>query len=142
MRNFIREKVQTAKKDLGDKKSLLNIICSGDVFAHDDEQIIDILMDFFFAATQTNSSTACSMTHFLTQDPARVQRLRQEAQEKLVSGGQSLNEAMTMENVMEVEWIDQVFKEALRFDPPISLNSWIMVNQETKCGGILFRAFD
>lgn len=141
-RNYIRTKLRNVRANLTPEKvSLISILCSEKVFDNED-MIIDTIVDFFFAAAATNTSTSCGMIHYLIEDRSRVQRLRNESSKYLNLHSPSFWSSMNCENILEIEYLNLLFLESLRIDPPVPVNSWIMMTQDTTCGGINFRAYD
>ena len=116
----------TRKSKLGKNSDLLSLFFNNpEVFT--EEVIVDELIDFFIAGTQTLAfSIQAMICHFAT-DPESLEKIRKELKEI----GQASEREKVLENTMELEalgdltYLGQVTMEVLRFRPPAATSSII-----------------
>ena len=92
-----------------------------------DDFIIDELMDFFFAGTVTTQYTSQTMLTHLCQKPESLIRVRTEfdkvitemyPDEKSSSKRDQLDRLVKTDSLMEMEYLNMIMQEAIRFEPP------------------------
>ena len=81
IRNFVRNYIQQRKKGLNKSKfnngqDFLDYLLADDYFSQNEILIVDEILDFFIAATQTTASTTQTILHFLTQSEKHQTALR------------------------------------------------------------------
>lgn len=99
IRNFLRKNLRLISAEKNEKLTLIKILNDDPLFNHSEDQMVDIIFDFFFAAQATNSATACTIIHYITQKKERAEKLRKEAEDELQLNGKRCNDVLTMENI-------------------------------------------
>jgi len=120
---------------------------NSDVFT--DELIVDELRDFFGAAVQTTQYASQTMISHLTQSPQSLKKMRDEYAKVTAKQGQvgdnllkHLKENMTLETSANLEFLNWVVCETLRFQGPASNTSFYEFTQDTKIGHLKVRKGD
>lgn len=81
VRDFFRKYLRQVSAENNQKLSLIQILNSDPLFNHSEEQMVDIIFDFYFAAQSTNTAAANTMIHYITQKKERAEKLRKEAED-------------------------------------------------------------
>jgi pentalenene oxygenase len=98
-----------------------------------DAEIIDQLMDFFFAGIETTAAVLAWSLHLLTNHPGIEERLHAEVDDVLAGA------AATFDDVPRLEYTRRVIDETLRLYPP----GWLIsrtTTADTRLGGHFLRA--
>ncbi|MGW1208411.1 cytochrome P450 [Streptomyces sp. NPDC002499] len=98
-----------------------------------DAEIIDQLMDFFFAGIETTAAVLAWTLHLLTNHPGIEERLHAEVDDVLAGA------AATFDDVPRLEYTRRVIDETLRLYPP----GWLIsrtTTADTRLGGHFLRA--
>ena len=109
-----------------------------------EEVIIDELIDFFIAGTQTLAfSIQAMICHFAT-DPTSLDRIRKELKEtaQATRREQVLESTMQLETLGDLTYLGQVTMEVLRYRPPAATSSIIELSQDSKIGKYFIKAGD
>lgn len=101
-----------------------------------DEFIVDEIIDFLLAGTQTTMMTTQTvLSHFAT-DLESLERVRKELRETL---GERDLLGLDHDDCQSLSYLGNVIYEALRYNPPVAGNSFLGVFTETKLGNMTIR---
>ena len=151
LRNHVLKYVR-ARKDgtrqskVGKNADLLSLFFANpDVFT--EEVIIDELLDFFIAGTQTLAfAIQCLLCHYATA-PDSLAKVRAELRSmggNVASEGRKamLAKTMQLETLGDLSYLGQVAQEVLRYRPPAATSSIIELTKDTKVGKYDVKAGD
>ena len=126
---------------------------SPDVFT--DEYIVDELLDFFGAATQTTQLVTQSMLGHLMTKKESLDEVRgefskmvqesaddREADITSLSKNDILRQFLTIDNYAELPFLNQVMMETLRLHPPVPVSSEFTLSKDAKIGKYNIKAAD
>ena len=139
MRDYVRKRASGAEKSKldGDTDLLTLMMTSPETFS--EEFIIDELIDFLAAGTQTTQNAAQTILSHFALDHGSVKRVREEYDSVIGSAGiQSFN-SLTFESAQDLTYMSQVINEALRYNPPAPSNSFYCLSKDTKIAGKLIK---
>lgn len=144
--NYVRKRRSgEIESKVSDKSDILSLFFqSPEIFTED--VIIDELIDFMVAATQTTQRTTQGiLCHFAT-NKASLDRVRAEFEACVGSTkGKPLRaffkEDMNLENCNELTYLGYVIQETLRMNPIAPLSSQYWFEKDTKIGDIQIKAY-
>ena len=138
IRGYIRKRTSgEVKSDLGGESDVLSLLLNNkEVFGEED--IIDELIDFMVAATQTTQLTSqYSLAHLMT-DTESLKRVRAEFN----SLNLAISDGMTLESCSDLTYLGYVIQEALRLNPVAPMTSPIWFEKDTKIGNLEVKAHE
>ena len=80
VRDCIREQIKRGLKE----GMLLTIMMGDDMFTNNEELMVDEVIDFFVAASLTNSAVSATMIHYFSMNAEARKKLRQEINERIL----------------------------------------------------------
>ena len=158
-RDFLRSLIQQRKSEqmkseVGGNADLLSLFLSSpDIFTDDD--IIDELVDFLLAGTQTTAYAILTMLSHLAKSKESMQAVRAEfnksasipptegeGSETFDQKFATLMSSATLEYIQEQEYLSWVLNETLRHQSSIRQNTGVRCDHNMKLGGFNIRAND
>ena len=147
MGDYVRKrKSGEAKSQVGDNSDMLSLFLqSPDIFT--EEVIIDELIDFLVAGSQTTQFTTQTMlAHFAT-NRASLERVRAEFNSVVDSPkdqpiDEVLRQNVNMETCNELTYLGYVIQESLRINPIAPMTSPIHFEKDVTIGGLHVKAYD
>jgi len=144
-----------------DEGDFLSILLCDELFKEDDVMIIDEILTFFFAGSQTSSVvTQNLLMHLMKESPSHKKKILDELEQvviqphlaKQVEDGK-LKVGETVTNIRPLDVIDYedftdlnyygfCVNEALRIQPPVSYSSTVCMMKDVDCGGLVVRKGD
>jgi len=144
-----------------DEGDFLSILLSDELFKEDNEMIVDEILTFFFAGSQTSSVvTQNLLMHLMKESPIHKKKILDELEQvviqphlaKLVEDGK-LKVGETVTNIRPLDVIDYedftemsyyglCVNEALRIQPPVSQSSTVCMMKDVDCGGLVLKKGD
>jgi len=114
------------------------LLSQPDVFG--EEAIVDTVIDFLVAGTETTMTTSQTIINHFCKDPKSMQRVRDEF-DSLTNGRQYtldrdslIKENLTFENSHDLEYLNRVVAEATRFEPSVQSPSHVTALADFKAG--------
>jgi len=109
-----------------------------------DELIIDELIDFFVAASNTTASVTQTCFHHLTMNKNDMKKLREDIDQNIFEqkGNLDFKEALTYESLNNLEYMPLLLNEGLRYRPPVKMNSCSIMLSDQKIGDYHMRKGD
>ena len=156
LRTFINNYVQMRKtgqnqSEINGQADLLTIFLqTPEIFG--DHEITDEIIDFFLAGTATtNNSVQTVIGHFATASES-LQKVREEFDTLTIENGikrqdfsrfkDFMKEAVSYETAQSMSYLNMVFQEALRIEPPVPNSSLQSLSQDCKIGKYNLKAGD
>ena len=148
--DYVHErKAGKVKSEVHDVDMLSLFLESPDIFT--DIFIVNELMDFFFAGSQTTQYVSQTIiTHFVHK-PDSLKKVRDElkkvTQEQFPDEVSSndcayLNAVMKVEVFQDLEYLSTVINEALRYESPVTLCTSLRLKADCKLGAYEFKKGD
>ena len=137
IRDYVKKRVAgTASSSFGKKSDVLSLmIANSDVF--EEEDIVDEMMDFMVAATQTSQMTSqYALSHLITNADS-LSRVRAEFEEKI-----DPKVGLTIETVSDLTYLGYVLQEALRLNPVANYSSPYHFPEDTRLGSLVVKAHE
>lgn len=129
-RNAIKEMAKESK----DPNSLWSILRDHDELT-EEEKFLDLFL-FIVAGADTTAHTLCSLMYLLRKNPDKLAKLRAELEKNGITGGPNIEEQITFEKILEIDYLSYVFKEALRMDTAVPFSFYYEAAQKTKICGV------
>lgn len=123
------------------KGDFLTILIVDEMFKNRNERIIDEVLTFFFAGSQTSSVTVQNLVYALCKHPAYQDKILEELNREIVQPhlketGRSATEDMdilsliTYENCNDLQFYGSCFNESLRIMAPVYYSSSICMSED------------
>ena len=142
LRQLIQKMVDDRRKNPTDQDDLLSILLNTEFYSVDnDATIIDEVLTFFFAGMKTIQISTTNLVYQVVKNKHIREKLMSEirpAVDDAASG--NIIESLTYETVMEFEYLNQCYCEALRREPPAGITFPHTVSQDTTFGNVRIKA--
>eukprot|EP00343_Euplotes_focardii_P008025 CAMPEP_0205819602 /NCGR_PEP_ID=MMETSP0206-20130828/2041_1 /ASSEMBLY_ACC=CAM_ASM_000279 /TAXON_ID=36767 /ORGANISM="Euplotes focardii, Strain TN1" /LENGTH=342 /DNA_ID=CAMNT_0053113393 /DNA_START=531 /DNA_END=1559 /DNA_ORIENTATION=- len=96
----------------------------------DDEKFNDLFL-FIVAGSDTTAHTLCSFMYLLKKSPEKLAKLKVELAKHGITGGDNVEEQITFENILDVDYLSYCFKEALRMDTAVPFSFYYQAKCKT-----------
>lgn len=117
-----------------------------------DDDIVDELIDFFTAATQTSQFAIQTLTAIFAQKPEILEKIRNEfktieppspkIENTNLKKGEFLKKVLSMQMIHDLEYMNWVMMEALRMQPPASNTTNLVLAKDAKVGDLYLKKGD
>ncbi len=105
--------------------------------------IVDECLTFFLAGTQTTSSLVGQTIAQAIKDPKIMSGIKQELHSLCEShNAKSLGEFLNLDSLSELNYLQMCINEGLRFEPPLSRSTSMMMSEDVNCGNVHIKAGD
>lgn len=114
------------------------------MFGGSEERIIDQLLDFFVAGTQTVSLLSQHIFHRLALDEGKLAKVRSEIDTAIYNGDRAKDilNAMTYDSIFDLNYFQMIYQECLRMMPVASSTSIFTCQQDFTVGDIPLKKGD
>lgn len=132
IRKIITDRRNGATKS-NQSEDLISILLESDFFTGgDDNMIIDEIITFFLAGMKTIQISTTNLIYFMTKHPEYKAKLEKEVLPAVESAKSDIVNNLEYETVMEFEYLQMCYNEALRMEPPAANSIAMSVTQDTE----------
>lgn len=111
---------------------LLSILIESEMYQNNDNMMIDEIFTFFIAGMRTIQISTTNVFYYLNQNTQFKQKLLDEVVPVVASVKDNLLDGFTYEMATEFTYLQYVYNESLRIEPPASISGSQAFSEDTK----------